>query len=213
MHCSHLSQLEHRKMRKVMRKKVATAARLPHRVICICPPLSKLPSGPIVGGKWHRLLDLVSPSKVATWGQRAASSCRENNVCIENFSREMPESGSKFLVGRGVEGAFEQSREVCAECTGLDLELPLGKFPSVVQAFVFSPKTQSRSVQWLAQCLRQQMSCYLDMFGDRFLMSSNKFKTPNTPQQMNKCLFGFPCFFVFVFFLLEQCKALITAFT
>lgn len=86
--------------------------------------------------------------------------------------------------------------QVCAG--GLDLELPLGKFPSVVQAFVFSPKTQSRSVQCLAQCLRQRMSCYLDMFGDRFLTSSNKFKTPGTPQQMNKCLFGFPC----VFFLL-----------
>lgn len=120
-------------------------------------------------------------------------------MCFDNFSREMPESGSKFLVGRGVKGAFEQSREVCAECTGLDLELPLGKFPSVVQAFVFSPKTQSRSLQCLAQCLRQRMSCYLHMFGDRFLMSSSKFKTPSTPQQMNKCLFGFPCSFFFFF--------------
>lgn len=49
--CPHLSQLEHRKMRTVMRKNRATAARLPHRTICICmcPLLSVLPAGPMAG--------------------------------------------------------------------------------------------------------------------------------------------------------------------
>lgn len=38
-------------MRKVMRKNMATAARLPHKTICIgiCPLLSALPAGPMVG--------------------------------------------------------------------------------------------------------------------------------------------------------------------
>lgn len=49
--CSNLSQLEHRRMRKVMRKNMATAARLPHSTICICicPLLRALPAGPMVG--------------------------------------------------------------------------------------------------------------------------------------------------------------------
>lgn len=49
--CSHLSQLEHRKTRKVMRRNMTTAARLPQRTTCICmwPPLRALPSGPMVG--------------------------------------------------------------------------------------------------------------------------------------------------------------------
>lgn len=45
---SYLSQLEHRKMRKVMRRKVATAAKLPHRTMCICPLPSTFPEGPMV---------------------------------------------------------------------------------------------------------------------------------------------------------------------
>lgn len=36
-------------MRKVMRKNVATAAKLPHRTICMCPLPSRLPEGPMVG--------------------------------------------------------------------------------------------------------------------------------------------------------------------
>ena len=56
---SHLSQLEHRKMRKVMRKKVATDARLPKRMICVCPSISKLPSDPMVG----------AGSGTGCWGQ------------------------------------------------------------------------------------------------------------------------------------------------
>lgn len=52
-------------------------------------------------GEWHGLLGSVSPSKVATWGQRVVSSCRENSECFDNFSGEVPESGSKFWWGRG----------------------------------------------------------------------------------------------------------------
>ena len=53
------------------------------------------------GGEWHGLLESVSPSKVATWGQRVASSCRENSLCFDTFSGEVLEPGSKFLWGRG----------------------------------------------------------------------------------------------------------------
>lgn len=36
-------------MRKLMRKKVTRAAKLPHRTTCICPLLSMLPDGPMAG--------------------------------------------------------------------------------------------------------------------------------------------------------------------
>lgn len=75
---SHLSQPEHRKMRKATSKQVATAARLPHRTICACPPASALPEGPMAGaggGTAGR-----QSCRAGGMGAGAASSCGETNL-------------------------------------------------------------------------------------------------------------------------------------
>lgn len=75
---SHLSQPEHRKMRKATSKQVATAARLPHRTICACPPASALPEGPMAGaggGTAGR-----QSCRAGGMGAGAASSCEETNL-------------------------------------------------------------------------------------------------------------------------------------
>ena len=104
---SHLSQLEHRKMRKVMRKKVATAARLSHRTICICPPLSKLPSGPMMAAEVTQA-DGVRQSLQG--GDMGAEGCvllqREQRV----FRCEMPESGSELMSRGGARWGVVLSR-------------------------------------------------------------------------------------------------------
>lgn len=142
---SHLSQLEHRKMRKLMRKKVATVAKLPHRMTCTCPLLSMLPGGPMVGAgsgtSWW------SPSVLQRWehGRGVLRPPAERPVCFETTSHVKWES---LVMSVCREEGFEQSQGGVWGRTGLTWTPVSGQVPSVVQAFCFPHlKTSSGNVQ------------------------------------------------------------------
>lgn len=77
-------QLEQRKMRKVRNKSVVMAARLPHRIMWICPLPKKPPSGPMVlAGAGITWVEEVTPWRRLTSVLRAPSVSAERKTPSE----------------------------------------------------------------------------------------------------------------------------------
>lgn len=71
-----------------MRKKVATDARLPSRMTCACPSISKLPSDPMVGAGSGAVCGSQSVLPRRRHGGRGWRLPAERTACVLTTSQE-----------------------------------------------------------------------------------------------------------------------------